>query len=174
MKRQVLHRERAHLKVPGCSLVLSALLTKELPTFLSRLNEISGGCEKILSLTTHFCCFLCLLTGWSICGLLTRLLCRQKLLEQKYAQSLLWTVCGFLIILKSWSLRWGLHFIVLFQGHKVSPHHAWLDRHAPIIKRKVTFTINLRVHCCKSKTDLCTAQHSTLLQFLFRGNLHAW
>ena len=27
MKRQVLHRERAHLKVPGCSLVLSALLT---------------------------------------------------------------------------------------------------------------------------------------------------
>ena len=28
MKRQVLHRERAHLKVPGCSLVLSALLTK--------------------------------------------------------------------------------------------------------------------------------------------------
>ena len=43
MKRQVLHRERAHLKVPGCSLVLSALLTKKLPTFLSRLNEISGG-----------------------------------------------------------------------------------------------------------------------------------
>ena len=42
MKRQVLHRERAHLKVPGCSLVLSALLTKKLPTFLSRLNEISG------------------------------------------------------------------------------------------------------------------------------------
>ena len=38
MKRQVLHRERAHLKVPGCSLVLSALLTKKLPTFLSRLN----------------------------------------------------------------------------------------------------------------------------------------
>ena len=28
MRRQVLHRERAHLKVPGCSLVLSALLTK--------------------------------------------------------------------------------------------------------------------------------------------------
>ena len=39
MKRQVLHRECAHLKVPGCSLVLSALLTKKLPTFLSRLNE---------------------------------------------------------------------------------------------------------------------------------------
>ena len=40
MKRQVLHCERAHLKVPGCSLVLSALLTKKLPTFSSRLNEI--------------------------------------------------------------------------------------------------------------------------------------
>ena len=63
MKRQVLHRERAHLKVPGCSLVLSALLTKKLPTFLSllsRLNEISGGCEKILpvsgSLWSNFDC----------------------------------------------------------------------------------------------------------------------
>ena len=39
MKRQVLHRERAHLKVPGCSLVLSVLLTKKLPTFLSCLND---------------------------------------------------------------------------------------------------------------------------------------
>ena len=29
MKRQVLHRERAHLKVPGCWLSLSALLTKK-------------------------------------------------------------------------------------------------------------------------------------------------
>ena len=29
---QVLHRERAQLKVPGCSLVLSALLTKKLPS----------------------------------------------------------------------------------------------------------------------------------------------
>ena len=54
MKRQVLHRERAHLKVPGCSLVLSALLTKKLPTFLSRLNEISGGCEKILPVSESF------------------------------------------------------------------------------------------------------------------------
>ena len=48
IKGQVLHRERAHLKVPDCSLVLSALLTKKLPTFLSRLNEISRGREKIL------------------------------------------------------------------------------------------------------------------------------
>ena len=41
-------RARAHLKVPGCSLVWNALLTKKLPMFLSRLNEINGGCEKIL------------------------------------------------------------------------------------------------------------------------------
>ena len=54
MKRQVLHRERAHLKVPGCSLVLNALLTKKLPTFLSHLNEISGGCEKILPVSGSF------------------------------------------------------------------------------------------------------------------------
>ena len=33
VKGQVLHREHAHLKVPGCSLVLRALLTKKLPTF---------------------------------------------------------------------------------------------------------------------------------------------
>ena len=33
MKRQVLHRKRAHFKVSGCSLVLSAHLTKKLPTF---------------------------------------------------------------------------------------------------------------------------------------------
>ena len=54
MQRQVLHRERAHLKVPGCSLVLSSLPTKKLPTFLSRLNEISGGCEKILPVSGSF------------------------------------------------------------------------------------------------------------------------
>ena len=38
MKRQVLHRERAHLKVPGCSLVLSALLTKKT---LARYRDLS-------------------------------------------------------------------------------------------------------------------------------------
>ena len=54
MKRQVLRRERAHLKVPGCSLLLSALLTKKLLTFLSRLNEISGGSEKILPASGSF------------------------------------------------------------------------------------------------------------------------
>ena len=40
---------RAHLKVPGCSLVLNALLTK-----FSRLNEINGGCEKILPVSGSF------------------------------------------------------------------------------------------------------------------------
>ena len=29
VKGQVLHRERVHLKVPGCSLVLSALVAKK-------------------------------------------------------------------------------------------------------------------------------------------------
>ena len=54
MKRQVLLCERAHLKLPGCLLVLSALLTKKLPTFLSRLNEISGGFKKILPVSGPF------------------------------------------------------------------------------------------------------------------------
>ena len=52
MKGHVLHRARAHLKVPGCSVVLNALLTKKLPMFLSRLNEINGGCEKIQNFTS--------------------------------------------------------------------------------------------------------------------------
>ena len=54
MKGHVLHRVRAHLKVPGCSLVWNALLTKKLPMFLSRLNEINGGCEKILPVSGSF------------------------------------------------------------------------------------------------------------------------
>ena len=55
MKGHVLHRARAHLKVPGCSLVWNALLTKKkLPMFLSRLNEINGGCETILSVSGSF------------------------------------------------------------------------------------------------------------------------
>ena len=33
MKGHVLHRARAHLKVPGCSLVWNAFLTKRLPMF---------------------------------------------------------------------------------------------------------------------------------------------
>ena len=47
-------RTRA-FKSEGCSFVLSALLlTKKLTTFLSRLNEISGGCEKILPVSGSF------------------------------------------------------------------------------------------------------------------------
>ena len=33
---------------------LNALLTKKLPMFLSRLNEINGGCEKILPVSGSF------------------------------------------------------------------------------------------------------------------------
>jgi len=54
MKGHVLHRARAHLKVPGCLLVWNTLLTKKLPMFLSRLNEINGGCEKILPVSGSF------------------------------------------------------------------------------------------------------------------------
>ena len=54
MKGHVLHRARAHLKVPGCSLVWKALLTKKLLMFLSRLNEINGGYEKILPVSGSF------------------------------------------------------------------------------------------------------------------------
>ena len=54
MKGRVLHRARAHLKVPGCSLVWEALLTKKLLMFLSRLNEINGGCGKILPVSGSF------------------------------------------------------------------------------------------------------------------------
>ena len=43
MKGHVLQRAHAHLKVPGWSLIWNALLTKKLPTFFSRLNEINGA-----------------------------------------------------------------------------------------------------------------------------------
>ena len=42
MKRQVLHRERAHLKVPGCSLVLSALLTKIVALYIGETGRRLG------------------------------------------------------------------------------------------------------------------------------------
>ena len=54
MKGQVLHRKRAHLKVPGWSLVWIEFLTKKLPRFLSRLNGISGGCEKMVPVSESF------------------------------------------------------------------------------------------------------------------------
>ena len=47
IKGQVLHRVRLHVKVPGWLLKLNALLTKKLPKFLSRLNEMSGGRENM-------------------------------------------------------------------------------------------------------------------------------
>ena len=47
IKGQVLHRVRLHMKVLGWSLNLNPLLTKKLPTFLSRLNEMSGGRENV-------------------------------------------------------------------------------------------------------------------------------
>ena len=47
MKRQVLHLFRVQLKVPGDSSDFSVLLTKTSRMFLLRLNEMSGGSEKI-------------------------------------------------------------------------------------------------------------------------------
>ena len=47
IKGQVLHLVRLHVKVPGWLLNLNVLLTKKLPKFLSRLNEVSGGRENI-------------------------------------------------------------------------------------------------------------------------------
>jgi len=54
MKGQVLHRAQAHLKVPGWSLVWNEFLTKKLPMFLSGLNKMSGGCEKIVPVSGSF------------------------------------------------------------------------------------------------------------------------
>ena len=47
MKGQVLHLLRVHLKVPGDSSDFNVLLTKKSLMFLLRLNEMSGGSEKI-------------------------------------------------------------------------------------------------------------------------------
>ena len=47
IKGQVLHLVHVHLKVPGWLSDLKALLTRKLPMFLSHLNEISGGREKM-------------------------------------------------------------------------------------------------------------------------------
>ena len=49
IKGQVLHRVRLHVKVPGWLSNLKALLTKRLPKFLSRLNEMSCGRENVFS-----------------------------------------------------------------------------------------------------------------------------
>ena len=47
IKGQVLHLVHVHLEVPGWLSDLKALLTRKLPMFLLRLNEISGGREKM-------------------------------------------------------------------------------------------------------------------------------
>ena len=57
-KGQVSHRERTPLKVQGFSIVLNVLLTRKLPTFLSHLNEVSGGCQKITLVSGSFCSIL--------------------------------------------------------------------------------------------------------------------
>ena len=41
MKGQVLHRERAHLKVPGFSIFLNVLLARKLPTFFNLNDTLS-------------------------------------------------------------------------------------------------------------------------------------
>ena len=47
IKGQVLHSVPLPMKVPGWLVNLNALLTKKLPKFLSRLNEMSGGRENM-------------------------------------------------------------------------------------------------------------------------------
>ena len=54
IKGQVLHRVRVHLKVRGWLSDLKELLTRTLPMFLSRLNEISGGGEKMCLVSGSF------------------------------------------------------------------------------------------------------------------------
>ena len=57
MKGQVLHILRVQLKVLGDSSDLSVLLTKKSLMFLlrlKRLNEMSGGSEKILLVSLSF------------------------------------------------------------------------------------------------------------------------
>ena len=49
---------------------LNVLLTRKLPTFLLRLNEISGGCEKIAPVSGSFCGILKLLRVIAFTGLL--------------------------------------------------------------------------------------------------------
>ena len=69
-KGQVLHRERTPLKVQGFSIVLNVLLTRKLPTFLARLNEVSGGCQKIAPVSGSFCSILIFLRMMAFTGLL--------------------------------------------------------------------------------------------------------
>ena len=47
IKGQVLHRVRLHVKAPSWLSNLNVLLTKKMPKFLSRLNEMSGDKENM-------------------------------------------------------------------------------------------------------------------------------
>ena len=58
MKGKVLHLLREQLKVPGDSSDFSVLLTKRSLKFLLRLNEMSGGSEKIAIVSLSFLKFL--------------------------------------------------------------------------------------------------------------------
>ena len=58
--------------MPGFSIVLNVLLTRKLPTFLSRFNEISGGCETITPVSGSFCNILKLLRTMAFTGLFVR------------------------------------------------------------------------------------------------------
>ena len=53
-ERASVHLLRVQLKVPGDSCDFSALLTKKSIMFLLRLNEMSGGSEKILFVSLSF------------------------------------------------------------------------------------------------------------------------
>ena len=46
-KGQFLHRERAHLIVPGFSIVLEVLLTRKLPTFLNEITAQTSESKKL-------------------------------------------------------------------------------------------------------------------------------
>lgn len=49
MKGQVLHRERADLKIPGWLSDFSVVRTRKLPVLLSRLKDTSSGSEIFLT-----------------------------------------------------------------------------------------------------------------------------
>ena len=129
-KGQVLHRERAHLKVRGFSIVLNALLTRKLATFLSRLNEISGGCEKNAPVSGSFwsiskllrmIAFTGLLRGWNVRvnGILSFFSfcdvcsadCRSILLSAVMGGDLLWRRANARNVSFSISVRWSIYII---------------------------------------------------------------
>lgn len=57
MKEQVLHRKHVHLKVPGWLSAFSALPTRKLPMFLSRLKDTSSESEIIWLVSGYVCIF---------------------------------------------------------------------------------------------------------------------